>query len=70
MTKFNISALRNRVIQSKKWPSNKPCKVDNSKIQLIKKIRQINFKNTKADIPPFIKDRQSISIWSQEFFMP
>lgn len=36
---------------------------------LIQKFTEIDYKEAKEDVIPFIKDKDSLNIWSKEFFI-
>ncbi len=37
--------------------------------RLIEKFTGIDYKAVKADVEPFIKDKNELSLWSKEFFI-
>jgi len=68
-TPLNLIHLRERLIQSDAWSRNKKLQAHDVINLLSMKITNTNFDNAKDDIQPFIKDAQSIQLWSSHFFM-
>ena len=65
----NLSHLKERLIQSQVWNTiNQFTKNDLIKL-LSKKIDETDFENAKNDVLPFLKDSQSVALWSNEFFI-
>jgi predicted nucleotidyltransferase component of viral defense system len=65
----NLLHLQERLAQSKAWDlKDKLLEADLLKL-LKDKIMAIDFYDAKDDILPFIKDPQSVELWSSEFFL-
>ncbi len=68
-TKVNIELLKNKLIESKYINKNDNFDIDNLKKLLIQKFNEIDYKEAKEDVMPFIKNIDSLNIWSKEFFV-
>lgn len=68
-TPVNLDHLRDRLIQSGAWEKNNPFKLSDLIRMLTDKINQTDFNNAKIDVLHFIKDENSVDLWSQDFFM-
>lgn len=64
----NLDHLRERLIQSKAWEDKKIFSENDLVFLINNKIKETDFKNAKNDILPFLKDTQSVELWSQAFF--
>lgn len=65
----NLTHLRERLIQTQAWDSKKMF-TQNDLIQLLKnKINNTDFTLAKKDVIPFLRDPQSIALWSTNFFL-
>ncbi len=65
----NLKHLKDRLVQTHAWKKNiKFSREDLLKI-LADKINETDFKNAKADIIPFIKDKHAVDLWSKDFFL-
>jgi predicted nucleotidyltransferase component of viral defense system len=67
-TPVRLNHLRDRLIQSGAWDRSNSFTSDDLLTMLTDKIGQTDFNNAKMDILPFIKDQNSIDLWSQDFF--
>lgn len=65
----NLIHLRERLIQSDAWQTNKQFTQQDLMALLENKIKNTDFENAKMDVVNFLKDPQSIALWSQEFFL-
>jgi predicted nucleotidyltransferase component of viral defense system len=65
----NLIHLRERLIQTSAWNPKNKFILDDLLILLKDKIHHTNFKNAQSDILPFIKDKQAVALWSQDFFL-
>jgi predicted nucleotidyltransferase component of viral defense system len=65
----NLEHLRDRLIQSTAWDKKKKFTQNDLLTLLTDKINQTDFKNAKLDVLPFIKDKQTVELWSAEFFL-
>ena len=64
----NLLHLRDRLIQSKARAINMDFRLNDLLEMLKDKINQTDFNSAKIDIIPFIKDKNAIDLWSQDFF--
>lgn len=65
----NIELIKNKLIESKYIGLNNNFDIDVLKELLIDKFNEIDYKEAKEDVIPFIKDVDSINIWSKDFFI-
>lgn len=65
----NLAHLQERLVQSGDWDIKVQFTLTDLKIMLTDKIVKTDFENAKKDILPFIKDHQSVELWSKEFFI-
>ena len=68
-TKVNIELIRNKLIESNFIEKNTEFNIDILKEMLIKKFNEIDYQDAKEDVKPFIKDINSLNIWSNDFFV-
>lgn len=68
-TKVNIELIRNKLIESNFIEKNMEFNIDILKEMLINKFNEIDYQDAKEDVKPFIKDINSLNIWSKEFFI-
>lgn len=68
-TKVNIELIRNKLIESNYIEENTEFNIDILKEMLINKFNEIDYQDAKEDVKPFIKDVNSLNIWSKEFFI-
>lgn len=64
----NLEHLRERLIQSGAWSRNHSFAKKDLMELLLNKINETDFANAKADILPFIVDKQAVELWSAAFF--
>lgn len=67
-TKLNVDHLAQRMKQSGHL-ENGTLSVEDVKELLIEKFRIIDFKAAKADVEPFIRNKNELDLWSEEFFI-
>ena len=67
-SKVNINLLKQKLIESKVEDIDKSFNINKLKSMLNKKFEQIDYKKAKEDVLPFIEDKMSLEIWSEEFF--
>lgn len=67
-TPVRLTHLRERLIQSKRWPQGQPLGHSDLVRLLLEKIEEIDFDRAKLDVLPFLKDPASVEIWSKNFF--
>ena len=65
----NIELIKNKLIESNYIGINNNFDIDVLKELLIDKFNEIDYKEAKEDVIPFIKDVDSINIWSKDFFI-
>lgn len=68
-TPFNLSHLREKLIESNYIQENEVITSNDVKSMLITRFNEIDFEMAKEDVIPFIKDTNSLDIWSKEFFI-
>lgn len=67
--KPNIGHLSERMKQTGHLDTDQKITKAGLKDLLLKKFKEMDFKALKNDVEPFIKDRRSLDLWSQEFFI-
>ena len=65
---INLNNLKQQLIQSKNWNEEDELTIDDVKGMLYKRFESIDFENAKEDVINFIKDKESLRIWSADFF--
>lgn len=65
----NLELVKNKLIESKYISENDDFNLDILKSLLINKFKEINYKEAKEDIIPFIKDIKSLGLWNSDFFI-
>ena len=65
---LNLENLRQKLIQSGAVDSNAKLSIDDVKKMLNERFDSIDFENAKLDVQDFIKDKNSLKVWSAEFF--
>ncbi len=68
-TSVNVELIKNKLIASNYIPANKTFNINQLKELLIKKFKEIDYEDAKADILPFIKDTDSLNMWNRDFFI-
>lgn len=68
-TPVNLKHLEQRLIQTGHWDDNKSFKINDLKLMMENRINQLDIKNAKSDVLVFLKDPDSIAIWSKTFFL-
>ena len=68
-TKVNIELIKNKLIESRCLNQNSDFDINVLKELLIKKFKEIDYNDSKEDVKPFIKNIDSLKIWSKEFFI-
>lgn len=68
-TKVNLELVKNKLIESNYINANDKFSIDDLKNLLINKFRKIDYIEAKEDVIPFIKNAESLNIWSSEFFI-
>ena len=68
-TKVNLELVKNKLIESNYINANDKFSIDDLKNLLINKFKEIDYTEAKEDVIPFIKNTESLNIWSSEFFI-
>ena len=68
-TKVNLKLLKNKLIASKFLDENADFDIKKLKELLIEKFKKINYTDATNDVLPFIKDVNSLKMWSSNFFI-
>lgn len=68
-TKVNLELLKNKLIESDYIKPSDLFDIGKLKELLINKFNEIDYNDAKEDVKPFIKNVDSIEIWSKEFFI-
>lgn len=64
----NMEHLKQRLVQSGKWESEKELTLDELKSLLRDRFDVIDYENAKEDVKDFIRDKRSLDIWNADFF--
>ena len=68
-TKVNIELIREKLIASDVLKQDSEFNIENLKQLLYKKFKEIDYTNAKEDVITFIEDKESLNLWSEEFFI-
>ena len=68
-TKVNLELLKNKLIESNYINKNDKFDINIVKRMLIDKFKEIDYKDAKEDVMPFIKDKSSLNLWNSNFFI-
>ena len=68
-THVNIELIKNKLIESNYIKKNDKFDIEVLKELLIQKFHDINYSEAKEDVLPFIKDVDSLNLWSKDFFI-
>ncbi len=68
-TKVNLELLKNKLLESHYISSNDIFDINKVKELLINKFNEIDYNEAKEDIKPFIRNVDSLNIWSKDFFI-
>ena len=61
--------LKNKLVESNYIDPNYTLDIAKVKELLINKFNEIDYNDAKEDVKPFIKNVDSLNIWSKEFFV-
>ncbi len=64
----NLTHLKERLIESKKWVSSKEFTLADLKELLLQRFEEINYEQAKEDVISFIAEPSKLDLWSEEFF--
>lgn len=67
-TPVNLELVKQKLISSGFLNENDKFDINILKEMLFKKFSEIDYKNAKEDVIPFISDVHSIDLWSEKFF--
>lgn len=67
--KVNIELVKNKLIASNYIEVNSKFDINTLKDLLIKKFNEIDYKEAKEDVMPFIKNINSLNMWNSAFFI-
>lgn len=65
----NMELVRNKLIDSNYIDVDSNFDIDVLKELLISKFKEIDYKNAKEDVLPFIRNIDGLDMWSKEFFI-
>ena len=65
---LNLPHLKARLVQSGAWNPEKDLSIEDTRDLLFSRFDSIDFENAKNDVRPFIRDTDSLNIWSADFF--
>lgn len=65
---LNTEHLKERLVQSGVWESEKPFSVSDAKELLCSRFDTIDYSQARDDVRPFIRDTASLELWSADFF--
>ena len=68
-TKVNIELLKNKLLESNYIRPDETLDINKLKNLLINKFNEIDYEEAKDDVKPFIKNIDTLEIWSKEFFI-
>ena len=66
---INIELIKNKLIASNYIDIDSKFDIDVLKELLIKKFKEIDYKEAKEDIMPFVKNVDSLDVWNKDFFI-
>lgn len=66
--KVNINLVREKLIDSNVLNKKEEFNIEILKIMLNNKFKEINYNDAKEDVIAFIEDKDSLNLWSLEFF--
>jgi len=65
---LNLGYLRNKMVQTKDWPTDKPLTGEDIIAILKSKIEGLDIEAAKKDVEIFLKGSSNLEIWSKDFF--
>ena len=65
---LNLENLKQKLIQSEAWKEGDELSLEEVKRMLCERFDNIDFEKAKDDVRDFIKDKDSLDIWSSSFF--
>lgn len=67
--KVNLTLVKEKLIESGKITRDSEFNINILINMLTEKFKEINYSNAKEDVKPFIKDVQTLDLWSENFFI-
>jgi hypothetical protein len=67
-TRVNLRHLQARIAQSGVIDVDKTITIEDVRNMLHQRFEQIDYKQAKEDVMPFIKDQSTLDLWSADFF--
>ncbi len=64
----NLTNLKSKLVESNFINENYDLTIENLKTFLNKRFENINFKQAKEDVLPFVKDKSKLDLWNEDFF--
>ena len=68
-TKVNIELIKNKLIESKYIEDNCNFDINMLKELLINKFNEIDYKEAREDVMPFIRNVETLNAWNKDFFI-
>ena len=68
-TKINLELLKNKLVESNYINEKENLDINKVKKLLINRFNEIDYNSAKEDVKPFIKNVDSLNMWSKEFFV-
>lgn len=65
---LNVKHLEARLKQTKHLDFDKTLTLDETRLLLVERFKQIDYAQAKLDVIPFIKNRGGLDVWSASFF--
>lgn len=65
---LNVKHLEARLKQTKHLDFDKTLTLDETRLMLVERFKQIDYAQAKLDVIPFIKNRGGLDVWSASFF--
>ena len=65
----HLKHLEQRLIQTGHWDNAKKFTAKDLKDKMRERIDKLNIENAKSDVHVFLKDPDSVAVWSQPFFL-
>lgn len=64
----NLTNLKSKLVESNFINENYDLTIENLKTFLNKRFENLNFKQAKEDVLPFVKDKSKLDLWNEDFF--
>lgn len=65
---LNLKHLRERLLQSEYITKDVECSLEEVQKMLCERFDEIDFRQARSDVEPFIHDVNSLSVWNADFF--